>query len=468
MLDKRSPEWYGCGPDGPLARPPDDGGMTQDPQRSMAELPEMNPGPVCRLSMDGTIDFANRAARETFAGELVGRSWFDVTPGMLREVWNRALAGEGDVSYEHEAGARWFAFAVAHRKGSDHVYVYGSDVTPLKNAEQALRQSERMATLGTLAAGLAHELNNPAAAARRAATHLREQFARLQASEMELGALSIGTDEREEMQALASQARERATQTGEFNALKRSDQEAGIEAWLDAHDVEEPWLLAAALVDLGCDDRDLSRLAERITEANLGAVLRWITASFEVNRLFDEVQQATTRLSEIVGAMKAYSYVGQAPVQDVNVNDGILNTLIIMRSKLKEGVTVVQELTPDLPKIQAYGGDLNQVWTNLIDNAVAAMGGRGTITLRSFAHDGGVAVEVEDDGPGIPPEHKARIFDAFFTTKPPGQGTGLGLSTCYNIVVKKHGGSIDVTSEPGRTTFIVRLPAACPMPKGDT
>ncbi|MEA3246178.1 MAG: ATP-binding protein [Gemmatimonadota bacterium] len=434
-----------------------------DQDHSLAELPEMNPGPVCRLARDGTVELANRAARELFGvDDLAGRRWRDVCPGITDALWARVVDGATPVRLDARIGARDVTFAMVPPGTGAGVFVYGTDVTERNDMERALRQHERMATLGTLAAGLAHELNNPAAAARRAATHLREQFSRLQRAELALRAVVLDEDGRRELEEFADLSVARATQTGEFSALTRSDVEAALEEWLEAHDVDEPWELAGPLVDLGVGEERLAMTAARVGPGNLGAVLRWAVASFEVQSLFAEVQQAATRLSEIVGAMKAYSFVGQAPLQAVDVNEGLRNTLIIMRSKLKAGVTVVQHLDEALRPIQAYGGDLNQVWTNLIDNAVAAMGGEGTLTLRTAPREGGVVVEVEDDGPGIPAADKARIFDAFFTTKPPGQGTGLGLHTVYNIVVKKHGGTIDVASEPGRTRFIVTLPPVCP------
>lgn len=547
--------------------------MSNEPRLSLAELPEMNPGPVCRLALDGTVELANRAARELLGDSLVGACWFDVSPSLPSGAWERVLAGERGVGYEGDVGERCYVFSLAHVPGSPAVFVYGSDVTALKLAERrlaelarfpeknpwpvarldlagriilanraartlfrdddlvgkqwlaicpemnadawrgivsatqpvhrevkvhgrdlsfeyvppeggaevfvygadvtdqkesgrALRQHERMATLGTLAAGLAHELNNPAAATRRAASQLSDQFARLQAAELALRSVALDSAGEEALADLAALSRERATHTSEFSAIARGDHEAMVEEWLDGRGIPEPWEIAASMVDLGYDAARLEALAARVGDGAIGPVLRWAAAAFEVHSLFEEIGHSSARLSEIVTAMKSYSYVGQAPVQTVDVNEGIRNTLIVMRSKLKDGVTVVQELATDLPAIQAYGGELNQVWTNLIDNAVAATNGTGTIVVRSAPRGTGVVVEVEDDGAGIPREHQDRIFDAFFTTKPPGQGTGLGLHTCYNIVVKKHEGTLEVVSQPGRTRFIVGLPAACPIRAG--
>jgi signal transduction histidine kinase len=197
-----------------------------------------------------------------------------------------------------------------------------------------------------------------------------------------------------------------------------------------------------------------------------GSLAVWHAHSYRVYRLLDEIRHGAGRLVEIVGAMKAYSYLGQGEVQSVDVNEGIRSTLVILRSKLKRGIQVKQDLDTRLPRIEAMGGELNQVWTNLLDNAADAMDGRGEIRLRSSLQGERVVVEVEDDGPGIPEDHQSRVFDAFFTTKPPGKGTGLGLNTVYNIVVGKHGGAIRVRSQPGKTVFTVELPTRRPVTVG--
>jgi len=240
--------------------------------------------------------------------------------------------------------------------------------------------------------------------------------------------------------------------------MARSDLEGAVETWLEARGVAEPWEVAPGLVNLGYDLESLSGVARDFSEGHLPAVITWLSAVYPVYSLLEEIRHATGRLSEIVGALKAYAYVGQAPIQAVDVNEGLRNTLIILRNKLKIGVEVVQELASDLPHIQANGGDLNQVWTNLIDNAVGAMEGQGRLVLRSRAEDGWIVVEIEDNGSGIPETIRHRIFDPFFTTKGPGEGTGLGLHTSYNIVTERHGGSIWATSKPGSTRFTVKLP----------
>ena len=323
---------------------------------------------------------------------------------------------------------------------------------------------------------MAHELNNPAAAALRAAEQMEGVFARLQSSQLELR--NLPDEANALLVELDQQAHEVAACPCEIDPLERSDREGDLEEWLEEQGVDEPWEVAPALVDLGHDVESLEALAGRGAGSHGSVVAAWQAHAHQVYRLLEEIRQGAGRLSEIVGAMKSYAYLGRAPMQNIDVNEGIRNTLVILRNKLKKGVTVAQELDDALPRIDAYGGELNQVWTNLIDNAVDAMDGRGHLRVASHGQSDRVVVEIEDDGPGIPKEIQGKIFDAFFTTKEPGKGTGLGLNTTYNIVVKKHQGAIRVDSVPGRTCFIVQIPlkrlsegdnlhAASPLKKGN-
>jgi signal transduction histidine kinase len=202
----------------------------------------------------------------------------------------------------------------------------------------------------------------------------------------------------------------------------------------------------------------LGRLEEAVPAGALGAVVEWAARVFPVHALIYEIAEGSARISEIVVALKSYVYLGQAPLVAVDIHEGLDNTLVILRGKLRDGVNVHREYCTDMPKVPAYGSELNQVWTNLLDNAIDAMGGHGNITIRTRHEDGFAVVEIEDDGPGIPADVQARVFDPFFTTKAPGQGTGLGLSTSHAIVVDKHKGAMRVESRPGQTRFIVSLP----------
>ena len=219
--------------------------------------------------------------------------------------------------------------------------------------------------------------------------------------------------------------------------------------------------MAPTLVSLGYDNDALNTLVETFTADQFCAVIDWLNDTYTIYSLLEEIGQGAGRISEIVRALKGYTYLDQAPIQTVDIHDGLDSTLVILRSKLKQGVTVHREYEEGLAHIQARGSELNQVWTNLIDNAIGAMNGDGEITLRTRSDDRWVVVEVEDNGVGIPEENLPNLFDPFFTTKPPGEGTGLGLNISHNIIVQRHQGRIDVTSQPGKTRFEVRLPLDC-------
>jgi PAS domain S-box-containing protein len=431
-------------------------------QHELAELarfPEMNPGPVLRLDKEGKVLLANRAARRLFdLDELAGRSWLDLCPGVDAAFWSSVRRASEPVPLEAKLDSRFYMLHHAPGPEGAFVFVYGSDLTAQKTAESALRQSERMATLGTLTAGMAHELNNPAAAAQRAAEQLEIAFADLERAHLTLRGLSLGTEVDRLLAELGEQARQVAANPIEIGSMERVDRETHVERWLEDHGVEHAWESAPGLVEIGYTPTTLDELVGKGAGDHVGLVVAWQAQAHRVYRLAGEIRHGSSRLVEIVSAMKAYAYLGQAPLQTVDVNEGLRNTLVILRSKLGEGIEVVQALDPDLPPVEAYGSELNQVWTHLIDNAADALDGAGHIAIKTRLADDRLIVEVEDDGPGIPLSAQPQVFDAFFTTKPPGMGTGLGLNTCYNIVVKKHAGSIEVSSVPGRTCFTVSLP----------
>lgn len=324
--------------------------------------------------------------------------------------------------------------------------------------EVMLRQSEKLATLGKLSAGMAHELNNPAAAAQRGAVQLQAAFYDLQQKQLKLGSSGLTDSQLQSVLVLDNLAQERAKRPADMDALTRSDRESELEAWLDEQGAADAWELAPSLVNLGYDEAELTALTAEFDPSQFLAVIEWLNCTYIIYSLLHEIGEGAGRISEIVKALKSYSYMDQAPVQTVDVHEGLDNTLVILRSKLKQGVTVRREYAPDLPHIEAYGSELNQVWTNIIDNAIDAMDSHGEITLRTRYDNQWVIVEIEDNGPGIPEAIRPNLFDPFFTTKPPGKGTGLGLNICHNIVVQKHKGRIDVVSEPGKTRFEVRLP----------
>ena len=327
-----------------------------------------------------------------------------------------------------------------------------------RGTQAQLRQTEQMAQLGTLTAGVAHELNNPAAAVKRGADQMRFSLSPLAETQAALSHHEFSAAQQTAVNDLAAQAQTRTAEDSTLGALDRSNREEELEDWLDDSGIDDPWDLAPSLVDLEFSSDRFADLSNQFSRAELGDILRWVVAVYQAHSLLREVGQGAERISEIVKALKSYAYLDQAPVQSVDIHDGLNNTLVILRHKLKQGVEVKRNYADDIPHIQAYGSELNQVWTNILDNAIDALDGKGLITLSTRHDNSHVIVEIEDNGPGIPDEIRSRIFDAFFTTKPPGKGTGLGLNISYNIIVYKHRGDIRVYSQPGFTCFQVWLP----------
>lgn len=327
--------------------------------------------------------------------------------------------------------------------------------------ETRLRQAEHMANWNALTAGVAHELNNPASAIQRATDQLREAFEQLAQAQFALSRSNLTADQQRIADDLLREVQERAATPAELSALECNDREEEVEAWLEEHGIARAWDLAPALVSLGCD---LIRLEEWNTQFDDGQLPLWVTwvcAAFTAYCVLAEMAQASSHISEIVGVLKGYSYLDQAPVQTVDVHQGLDNTLLVLHERIGDGITIRREYAPDLPKIQAYGRELNQVWTSILDNAITAVDGQGTITIRTRCdpeHDR-IAVEIEDSGPGISPEIRPMLFDPFFTAKGgSGRSTALSLNFSYNVVVEQHHGDILVDSEPGRTVFAVHLP----------
>ncbi|MBL0174703.1 MAG: hypothetical protein IPP94_05465 [Ignavibacteria bacterium] len=431
----------------------------------MVRFPEMNPGPVFQIDQQGGIVLANAVSREVFGGDLIGRNWLEVCPGLTAEQWDALRITDELTPIEAWIGEQEYVFVHRLDRLSSLVFVYGTDVTRQHLAERALRHADKMATLGTLAAGVAHELNNPAAATGRAAEQLREAFAAFETAQVRIAGIGLADAERDLLMRIEDRARAMAGRPSGISTLERSDREEAVEEWLDLHGIEDAWRIAPVLVAMEYAPPSLDQVAGVLRTELLPAVLAWAAAAFPVHALLYEINQGSARISEIVKALKGYSYLGQGPVQRVDVHEGLDNTLVILRSKLKEGVTVYRDYGSDVPLIQAFGSELNQVWTNLLDNAADAMNRKGEITIRTRRRPGGIAVEIEDDGPGIPAEVLPRIFDPFFTTKEPGKGTGLGLSTSYSIVTEKHKGGFAVESRPGKTVFTVSIPFLCDAPE---
>lgn len=322
-----------------------------------------------------------------------------------------------------------------------------------KDVEAQLRQQEKLAALGKMSAGLAHELNNPAAAGRRAAGQLRDNFQNLQNLALQLNSLN-----KEQLNFIINFQLQATQHTTKFDTLTQSDKEDEVTDWLEDHDISNGWKLASTLVSAGIDAQKLDTLADNIPEDCLNNVLIWLEAALASHGLINDIEQSTSRISELVKAIKGYSYMDQAPLQEIDLHDGIENTLLILNHCLKKGVIVNREYDRTLPRICAYASELNQVWTNLIDNAIDAMDGKGDLTIRTYRENSCLVVEIADTGMGIPPAIQTRIFEPFFTTKGVGQGTGLGLEIAYRIIVKRHKGDIHFESKPGNTRFRVSLP----------
>lgn len=324
-----------------------------------------------------------------------------------------------------------------------------------RQTEAQLRQSERMAQLGTLTAGLAHELNNPASAVKRSADQLRQATLAYGVAREAVARSGLSEDKIPIANAFVERS---LGESVKLDALDRSDREAELEDVMEDEGVPEAWKLASDLADAGITADDLRTLKDDLGSTCV-AVLEAAAVARTAFSLLHEVEEGATRLSDIVGALKGYSYLDQAAVQEVDVTTGIDDTLLILKKQLAD-IEVVREYDPDVPKLMAYASELNQVWTNLLVNAADAIdeaGSDGRIVIRTRDDDASVFVDIEDNGTGIHDEIRDRIFDSFFTTKGPGHGTGLGLDVSYNIVVDKHRGDITVDSEPGRTTFTVML-----------
>jgi signal transduction histidine kinase len=414
--------------------------------------------------VDGAIDLRRHAGREE---NLVGKM---DTPGRWAggfRAWDehgvylatgrgvaegRVLRVPSDVLRER-AGA-WFPFGAHLIKG-----LYGT----ARTIESMARQRESLITLGTLAAGLAHEINNPAAAAVRAVDDLGDAWQTLLSS---LRRLADGEMTAGQFTALDALRREIEPPATVLDPLAMADQEDALSSWLAGHGVERDWVIAPQLAAAGVDVAWCERAATVLQGVALEHGLEWVASTLSAATLLSEVKESTQRISDLVAAVRSYSQMDRAALQHIDVTDGLESTLMMLSHKLRDEVEVVRSYDPDVPSIEAYAGELNQVWTKLIDNAVDAMDGAGTLRLTTLADGDYVIVEIGDTGPGMPPQVAARAFEAFYTTKGVGKGAGLGLDIARRIVMERHGGSIGIDSHPGETVLRVRLPVRPPGPHG--
>ncbi|GGX01119.1 histidine kinase [Streptomyces malachitofuscus] len=355
----------------------------------------------------------------------------------------------------------WFPMAVHLLEG----LFFGS-----KSTQRAIGQRERLLALGSLSAGLTHELNNPAAAAVRATSSLRERVGKMR---HKLRIISAGSYDRETLARLIDiqeRTAERVAKAPVLSPLEAADREDALSDWLDDHGIADGWRIAPTFVQAGLDLDWLDQVAAAVDEEILPGAVGWLSYTVETELLMDEIADSASRISHLVDAAKQYSQLDRAPFQVADVHELLDSTLLMLSGKIGRRIEVVKEYDRTLPRIPAYPAELNQVWTNLIDNAVSAMdhtdgeAAGGTLTVRTAREHDRLLVEFRDTGTGIPPEIRDRVFDPFFTTKPVGEGTGLGLDISWRIVVNKHHGSLRFDSEPGDTRFQVLLPLTAPAP----
>ncbi|GAB1822310.1 ATP-binding protein [Herbidospora sp. RD11066] len=423
---------------------------------------EGQPATCFVVLLDGTITLTRRVhgddvefTRSMQRGAYGGATQAYMDPG-VEQTYNNSMVALTDVTvYEIPADSfaewtrSWFPMAMHLLEG---LFV------GMRATQTAVGERERLLALGALSAGLTHELNNPAAAAVRATSILRERVAGMR---HKLGMIADGKIDGGRLHKLVELqelAVKQAASAPELTALQTSDAEDALADWLDDHDIAGSWDIAPTLVAGGIQGDWLQTVEECVGEGNLEGAIRWLTYTIDTELLMGEIDDAVSRISGLVAAAKQYSQLDRTPHQTIDVHDLLDATLTMLQAKIPEGVHVVKHYDRSLPLVPAYAAELNQVWTNLIDNAIGAMEGSGTLTISTCRDGENLAVDVEDTGHGIPPEVRPRIFEPFFTTKAVGEGTGLGLDISYRIIVNKHHGDIRVDSQPGRTNFRVLLP----------
>jgi signal transduction histidine kinase len=408
------------------------------------------------LLIDGSIDLIRRVGREdsvvatmSVPGRWAGgfRAWDEhgtylatgrgATQGRVLRVPSDLLGQRVDA---------WFPFAGHLIRG-----LYNT----ARSFEATARQRDSLVSLGTLAAGLAHEINNPASAATRAVSALEEETRSLLSTIGEMARAQISP---KQLAALDGLRREIDLPAANVDSLTLADREDEISAWLDDHDVGREWIIAPSLAAAGVDVGWLSRAETVLGPSGLEPGLSWVASAVSIPALLSDAREPIQRISDLVGAVKSYSQMDRASMQQTDVIEGLESTLTMLGQKLGSDIAVVREYDTGVPQISAYPGELNQVWTNVINNALDAMDGSGTLRLATRAQDDMVIVEVGDSGPGMPPDVARRAFEAFYTTKDVGKGTGLGLDIARRIVEERHGGTIAIETRPGETVLRVGLP----------
>jgi len=420
---------------------------------------EGEPADYLWILLEGSIGLYRQAISETshlmtmttpgqWAGGL--RAWGDASAASGYRASGAAVSAGRVFRVPSEDLGRlveeWFPFGKHMING-----VYQT----IRNIDAMARQRESLVALGTLAAGLAHEINNPAAAALRAVEGLRETCDAMMSSLQQLAERSISAEQFIELDRLRRELS--APTVADDGALARMDREDAVGGWLSDHHVANPWTIAPLLASAGADREWLDAFATAAGPDALGEALRWTSSTINANALLGELADSTKRVSNLVGAVRSYSQLDRAELHPIDVDEGLDSTLAMLAPKLGR-VTVERAFADDIGPIEAYGAELNQVWTNLIDNAVDAMDGTGTLRLATRRDGDVLVVEVTDSGSGMGADVQARIFEPFFTTKDVGKGTGLGLDISRRIIVDRHHGDITFDSRPGATTAIVRIP----------
>jgi signal transduction histidine kinase len=427
---------------------------------------EADPAKCFYVLMDGTVAMTRMVGgddvetnRTSQAGVYAG-AWSAYLGDRVPQVYQgsfRAIArsrfyvlGAEDFS---KIMTEWFPMAVHLLEG----LFFGT-----ANRERIIGQREKLLALGSLSAGLTHELNNPAAAAVRATASLRERVAGMR---HKLALIAGGSYDRATLEALIRQqeaAVDRVAKAPTLSPLEASDREDEMADWFEAHNIAGGYEMAPTFVAAGLDQEWLDQVSESVDQETLQAATRWLSYTLETELLMNEIEDSTTRISNLVGAVKQYSQMDRAPFQIVDIHELLDSTLIMLSRKIGDNVEVVKDYDRTLPDVPVYAAELNQVWTNLIDNAIQAMDGRGKLTIGTRRVNDDIEIVVGDTGPGVPDEIKSRIFEPFFTTKAFGEGTGLGLDISRRIVVNKHHGDLTVESTPGDTKFRVSLPLRGP------
>ncbi|WP_255312563.1 sensor histidine kinase [Rhodococcus tukisamuensis] len=412
---------------------------------------------LTKLSGGHEVEMVRTSHRGAYAG-----AWTAYMGDRVPQIYNSSMTvPERSTFFVLDAAdfarfvAEWFPMAIHLLEG----LFFGN-----QNAREILDQRERLLALGSLSAGLTHELNNPAAAAVRATASLRDRVAGMR---HKLGMIASGAYEPATLQSLIriqEEAVDLVAKAPSLSPLEESDREDALGTWLEDHGIAGGWNIAPNLVQAGLDVAWLERVAATVAPPILAGAVAWLNYTVETELLMNEIADSTTRITALVGAAKQYSQMDRAPFQVSDVHELLDSTLVMLSRKIGSGIDVVKDYDRDLPRVPAHAAELNQVWTNLIDNAVGAMDGRGTLTVRTYRDGDCLAVAIGDTGQGIPEEIRGRIFEPFVTTKPVGEGTGLGLDISWRIV-NKHRGDIRVESQPGHTEFVVRIPLA--SPEGD-